>query len=85
MAQLLSPLMSQLLMAVLGFVPMALSVKRPIIDAILATFNLWMCNLSGGRSFSDSFRSLGWSETQANMAATFAETALETISSKYQN
>ena len=77
--------MSQLLMAVLGFVPMALSVKRPIIDAILAPFNLGLCNLSGGRSFSDSFRSLGWNETRANMAATFAETALETISSKYQN
>ena len=89
LAQLLSPLMSQLLMSVLGFVPMALSSKRPIIDAILAPFDLMLCDRPGGRSFSDSFRSLerelGWSETQANMAATFAETAFETISSKYQS
>ena len=89
LAQLLSPLMTQLLMSVLGFVPMALSSKRPIIDAILAPFSLMLCDRPGGRSFSDSFRSLerelGWSETQANIAATFAETAFETISSNYQN
>ena len=89
LAQLLSPLMTQLLTSVLGFVPMALSSKRPIIDAILAPFSLMLCDRPGGRSFSDSFRSLerelGWSETQANIAATFAETAFETISSNYQN
>ena len=86
LAQLLSPLLLQLLMVVMGIVPMALSVKRPIIDAILAPFNLQLCDLPRGKSFSESFRSLegelGWSETQANIAATFAETAFETISSK---
>ena len=92
LAQLLSPLLLQLLMVVMGVVPMALSVKRPIIDAILAPFNLQLCACPAagcGRTFSESFRSLegelGWSETQTNIAAAFAETAFETISSKYKS
>ena len=89
LAQLLSPLFLQLLMVIMGIVPMAFAVKRPIIDALLAPFG---CSLTckkrsfDGKSFSDSFRSLegplGWSETQADMAAAFAETAFETISSE---
>jgi len=92
LAQLLSPLFLQLLMVIMGIVPMAFAVKRPIIDALLAPFG---CSLTckkrsfDGKSFSDSFRSLegplGWSETQADMAAAFAETAFETISSLYED
>ena len=92
LAQLLSPLLLQLLMVVMGIVPMALSVKRPIIDAILAPFNLQLCACPAagcGRTFSESFRSLegelGWSESHANMMATFAETAFETISSEFKS
>ena len=92
LAQLLSPLFLQLLGLLVGVLPLALSVKRPIIDAILAPFNLQLCDCPAtgcGRSFSESFRSLegelGWSESHANMMATFAETAFETISSEYQS
>lgn len=90
LAQLLSPLFLQLLMVLMGIVPMALNVKRPIIDAILAPFNLALCDINGGkRSFSESFRSLedelGWSETHVNLMTNFAETAFETISSLYDN
>lgn len=90
LAQLLSPLFLQLLMVLMGIVPMALNVKRPIIDAILAPFNLQLCNCPAAgckRSFSESFRSLedelGWSETHINFMTNFAETAFETISSEY--
>ena len=89
LAQLLSPLLLQVLMAIMGIVPMAFSSKRPIIDAILAPFNMQLCDRPQGKSFSESFRSLeeelGWSEAQTSMAASFAENAFETISRKYQS
>ena len=88
LAQLLSPLLLQVLMAIMGIVPMAFSSKRPIIDAILAPFNLQLCDRPQGKSFAESFRSLekeGWNKTQTSMAVNFAETAFETISRKYQS
>lgn len=91
LAQLLSPLFLQLLGLLVGVLPLALSVKRPIIDAILAPFNLQLCDLTAtGRSapasFFESFGSLssevGWSQDQINIAANFADKAFEAISSK---
>ena len=91
LAQLLSPLFLQLLGLLVGVLPLALSVKRPIIDAILAPFNLQLCDLtttgrSAPSSFFESFGSLssevGWSQDQINIAANFADKAFEAISSK---
>ena len=91
LAQLLSPLFLQLLGLLVGVLPLALSVKRPIIDAILAPFNLQLCDLtttgrSAPASFFESFGSLssevGWSQDQINIAANFADKAFEAISSK---
>merc|ERR1712088_1184822 len=43
LAQLLAPLLLGLLGAVVGILPMALSIKAPIVNLILAPFNLQLC------------------------------------------
>merc|ERR1711892_754677 len=90
LAQLLAPLLLQLLTLVVGILPMALSIKAPIINALLAPFQLQLCNIDGTafpRSFSSetvrSFLSEGISEDKINILTKFAEDALESISSKY--
>lgn len=88
LAQLLSPLLLQLLGVLVGILPMALNVKRPIIDAILAPFGLQLCDIPGGkRSFEDSFRSLSnevdFSPDQLNIMADFAERAFEAVSGEF--
>jgi len=48
-AQLLSPLLSQLLVLVVGILPMALNIKAPIINMLLGPFNLALCTpVAGG-------------------------------------
>merc|ERR1719206_705992 len=47
LAQLLAPLLLQLLTLVVGILPMALSIKAPIINALLAPFQLQLCNTDG--------------------------------------
>merc|ERR1712106_1064274 len=47
LAQLLAPLLLQLLTLVVGILPMALSIKAPIINALLAPFQLQLCNIDG--------------------------------------
>merc|ERR1712128_146080 len=90
LAQLLAPLLLQLLTLVVGILPMALSIKAPIINALLAPFQLQLCNIDGTafpRSFSSetvrSFLPEGISEDKINILTKFAEDALESISSKY--
>jgi len=88
-AQLLSPLLLQLLGVLVGILPMALNVKRPIIDAILAPFGLQLCDIPGKRrSFEESFRSLSneveFSPDQLNIMADFAERAFEAVSGLYE-
>jgi len=89
LAQLLAPLLLQLLTLVVGILPMALSIKAPIINALLAPFQLQLCNIDGTafpRSFSSetvrSFLPEGISEDKINILTKFAEDALESISSK---
>jgi hypothetical protein len=48
LAGLLGPLFSQLLMLVVALFPAALSIKAPIIQAILNPFNLGLCNIVAG-------------------------------------
>merc|ERR1712223_229579 len=43
LAQLLAPLLLSLLGIVVGILPMALSIKAPIVNLILAPFNLQLC------------------------------------------
>ena len=88
LAQLLSPLLLQLLGVLVGILPMALNVKRPIIDAILAPFGLQLCDIPGKRrSFEESFRSLSnevdFSPDQLNIMADFAERAFEAVSGEF--
>ncbi len=45
-AGLLGPLFSQLLMLLVALLPGALSIKAPIIQAILGPFNLGLCNIN---------------------------------------
>eukprot|EP00090_Calanus_glacialis_P012829 TRINITY_DN2145_c0_g1_i1.p1 TRINITY_DN2145_c0_g1~~TRINITY_DN2145_c0_g1_i1.p1 ORF type:complete len:184 (-),score=39.13 TRINITY_DN2145_c0_g1_i1:975-1526(-) len=92
LAQLLAPLLLQLLTLVVGILPMALSIKAPIINALLAPFSLQLCNTDGTafpRSFSsESFRSFlpeGISEDKLNIMTKFASEALERFTSMNEN
>jgi len=72
LAQILGPLLLQLLALLVGVLPLALSIKAPLINAILAPFNLVLASFpaggtaatgpltvfpDGGRSFSDALSS----------------------------
>merc|ERR1712106_501281 len=88
--ELLALFLLQLLTLVVGILPMALSIKAPIINTLLAPFQLQLCNIDGTafpRSFSSetvrSFLPEGISEDKINILTKFAEDALESISSKY--
>jgi len=93
LAQLLAPLLLQLLTLVVGILPMALSVKAPIINALLAPFQLQLCNTDGtaftGRSFdSDSVRSFlpeGISDDKINIITQFAQEAIQSLTSAYES
>jgi len=88
LAQLLSPLFLQLLGLLVGVLPMALSVKIPIIDAILAPFGYKLCPVTR-RSISESFRSLSgelsMNDESMNILADFAERAIDAVSSMYES
>merc|ERR1711923_637939 len=91
LAQLLAPLLLQLLTLVVGILPMALSIKAPIINALLAPFSLQLCNTDGTpfpRSFnSETFRSFmpeGISEDKLNIITKFAEEAIASLTSQYE-
>lgn len=92
LAQLLAPLLIQLLTLVVGILPMALSIKAPIINALLSTFQLQLCNIDGtpfaARSFSsDSVRSFlpeSLSEDKVNILTKFAQDAISSLTSQYE-
>lgn len=94
LAQLLAPLLLQLLTLVVGILPMALSIKAPIINALLAPFQLQLCNtdgtpFTGGRSFdSESVRSFlpeGISDDKINIITQFAQEAIHSLTSAYES
>jgi len=92
LAQLLAPLLLQLLTLVVGILPMALTIKAPIINALLSPFALQLCNIDGtpfaGRSLtSDSVRSFvpeGFSEDKLNILTKFAQDAIASFASQYE-
>merc|ERR1719295_1151918 len=82
LGQLLSPLLAQLAVLLVGILPLALNIKAPIVNAILAPFGLTLCDITDptppvavtGRAFSEDF---GFSEESGRMMgdaiATFVE------------
>lgn len=74
LAQILGPLLLQLLALLVGVLPLALSIKAPLVNAILAPFNLVLAEFpaggtaaagpltvfpAGGRSFADGLSGFG--------------------------
>merc|ERR1712079_531358 len=90
--ELLAPLLLQLLTLVVGILPMALSIKAPIINALLAPFQLQLCNTDGTafpRSFdSESVRSFlpeGISDDKIAIITQFAQEAIQSLTSAYES
>merc|ERR1719166_840889 len=46
LGQLLSPLLAQLAVILVGILPLALGIKAPIVNAILAPFGLSLCDIT---------------------------------------
>ena len=86
LAQMFSPLLTGIMTLLVGILPMALSIKVPLVNALLAPFGLQLCNVTtGGRSFHESFQTLDLdlSEDQLDIAADFADRLVDAVSSKY--
>ena len=95
LAQMFSPLLTGILALFTGILPMALSVKAPIINAILNPLGLQLCDLStppmavpGGRSFdsiSETARLMGYdvSDDQISIISDFADRLGDAVISKY--
>merc|ERR1712066_21540 len=95
LAQLLAPLLLGLLGALVGILPMALAIKAPIVNLILAPFNLQLCTpgVGGatptafpGRSFSsrslkDAVTAFGYdvSEDKIEILTDFFNNAMESF------
>lgn len=92
LAQLLSPLLMELLALIVGILPMGLAVKAPIINMILAQFNLQLCTTDtppevfppprrsfSGRALKDMASGFGFdvSEDKLNIVSNFLTNALE--------
>merc|ERR1711944_356299 len=91
LAQLLAPLLLGLLGALVGILPMALAIKAPIVNLILAPFNLQLCTpgtpptaFPAGRSFSsrslkDAVTAFGYdvSEDKIEILTYFFSNAME--------
>jgi len=92
LAQLLAPLLLQLLTLVVGILPMALTIKAPIINALLAPFQLQLCNSDGTpfapRSLTSetvrSFMPEGLSDDKLNILTKFAQDAIASFASQYE-
>jgi hypothetical protein len=94
-AALLAPFIAQLAVIGVGILPMALSIKAPIVNAILLPFGLTLCNrgppvtaftgtANTGRELADTF-GLDLSEDQIELISNFATAAFDTLKSKFQN
>ena len=89
LAQLLSPLLSQLFMVLIGILPIALEIKAPIVNMVLAPFNLGLCDITDpaaitlfpatARSFSEAM----FSESTGRMFADGISTIITNLQSKY--
>merc|ERR1719295_1426305 len=89
LGQLLSPLLAQLAVVLVGILPLALGIKAPIVNAILAPFGLQLCDITNGvaapmnvqgRSFGEDF---GFSEETGRMMADTLATLIENVKSQY--
>merc|ERR1712083_105434 len=97
LAQLLSPLLLSLFGILIGIVPMALSIKAPIVNLILAPFNLQLCSVDAAgavtafpakrafssRSLKDAVTAFGYdvSDAKIDILADFVNNAMESFSS----
>jgi len=94
LAQLLAPLLLSLLGIVVGILPMALSIKAPIVNLILNPFGLQLCttaavpvafprSIDTSRSLKEAVTSFGFdvSEDKINIVADFVNQAMESFSS----
>jgi len=88
LGQLLSPLLAQLAVLLVGILPLALNIKAPIVNAILAPFGLTLCDITDpavpvavtGRGFSEDF---GFSEESGRMMGDAIATFVEAFKSQY--
>merc|ERR1719391_515852 len=91
LGQLLSPLLAQLAVILVGILPLALGIKAPIVNAILAPFGLSLCDITAGvnapvavpaagRAFAEDF---GFSEETGQIVADTLATVIETFKSQY--
>ena len=98
LAQLLAPLLLSLLGIVVGILPMALSIKAPIVNLILNPFGLQLCttaavpvafprSIDTSRSLKEAVTSFGFdvSEDKINIVADFVNQAMESFSSKFDS
>merc|ERR1711990_1381757 len=97
LAQLLAPLLLSLFGILIGIVPMALSIKAPIVNLILAPFNLQLCSVDAAgavtafpakrafssRSLKDAVTAFGYgvSDAKIDILADFVNNAMESFSS----
>jgi len=94
LAQMFSPLLTGILALFTGILPMALSVKAPIINAILNPLGLQLCDLATppmpvGRSFdsiSETARLMGYdvSDDQLHIITDFADRLGDAVISYFQ-
>jgi len=91
-AAFIAPFIAQLAVIGVGILPMALSIKAPIVNAILLPFGLTLCNrgppvtaftgaTTTGRELADSF-GLSLSEDQLSVITDLASAAFDTVKSK---
>merc|ERR1719295_2262402 len=87
LGQLLSPLLAQLAVILVGILPLALGIKAPIVNAILAPFGLSLSDITAGvnapvavpaagRAFGEDF---GFSEETGKIMADTLATVIETF------
>merc|ERR1711981_1354681 len=89
LAQLLAPLLLGLLGAVVGILPMALAIKAPIVNLILAPFNLQLCTPGVGgaapTAFPRSFSSRSLKDAVTAFGYDVSEDKIEILSDFFNN
>lgn len=83
LASLLSPLLSQLFVVIIGLLPLALNIKAPIVNALIAPFGLTLCNPVGPVAFPRSLEGLGVSEETARVMEDTYATIIDQIQSHF--
>merc|ERR1711973_530485 len=85
LASLLSPLLSQLFVIIVGLLPMALNIKAPIVNALLAPLGFTLCNPVGPAVFPAAGRSLGDELGVSAETARILEDTYATVIEQIQN